>query len=228
MFDPNHNASPVNSIPPAVLVLVGAIAAIEAIFQLGAIGVIGGASGIGLRSTMVERFGFFDPVFEWMRRSGTWPPAELLRFVTYGFFHYAAMHAIFAGVLLLAIGKFVAERYSGIAVVAIFLVSTIVGALGYGLVLNENQLIGAYPGVYGLMGAFTYYLLVKYEAEGENRLKAFQLIGFLVAIQLFFKIAFGGANDWVADLFGFAAGFALSVVLAPGGLAKLMDKARRN
>lgn len=228
MHHPDHNASPVNSLPPVVVALVAAIGAIEIAFQFGASGLAGGAEAVGWRIQAMERFGFFDPVFEWMRRSGQMPLEGLWRFVTYAFVHYEAMHAIFACVLLLAIGKFVGERYSSFAVVTIFLVSAVAGALGYGLILaDETPLIGAYPAVYGLMGAFTWTLFVGYGEAGENRLQAFQLIGLLIVLQLVFKLIGGGGNDWVGDLCGFVAGFLLAILMSPGGLARALDRIRQ-
>jgi len=228
MHDPNHNVSPFNAIPPVVIVLVVAIVGIELVFQAGASGLAGGPEGIGWRGEMADMFGFSDALFEWMRRNATYPAEGLWRLVTYPFIHYEAMHAIFAAVLLLAMGKFVAERFSTPAVLAIFFGSTIIAALAYSVTLDENGvLIGAYPPVYGLIGAYTWTLLTAYEQAGESRLKAFQLIGFLVALQLFFSLIGGGGKDWIADLYGFAAGFGLSVLLSPGGIGRLMARLRQ-
>jgi membrane associated rhomboid family serine protease len=66
--------------------------------------------------------------------------------------------------------------------------------------------------------------------KGENQYRAFSLIGFLLGIQLFFKLVFGGGDDWVADIAGFVTGFLLSFVLAPDGserLIKVVGRIRR-
>ncbi len=227
MQDPNHNASPFNAIPGVVVVLVLAIVGIELAFQAGAYGLAGSPQGVGWRSTFADRFGFSDALFEWMRRNSAYPLEGLWRFVTYPFIHYEAMHAIFGAVLLLAMGKFVGERFSALSVLIIFFGSGILGATGYALTLDQNGvLIGAYPPVYGLIGAYTWVLLSAYEQAGENRLKAFQLIGFLVAIQLGFALIGGGRQDWVADIFGFGAGFLLSIALSPGGINRILRRLR--
>ena len=64
MHHPNHNAPPFNNIPPVVVILVVVIGGIELAFQAGAAGFAGGTDAIGWRATMMQRFGFFDPVFE--------------------------------------------------------------------------------------------------------------------------------------------------------------------
>lgn len=228
MHDPNHNASPFNAIPPVVVALVVAIVGIELVFQAGASGLAGGPEGIGWRSEAAGLFGFSDALFEWMRRNSNYPMEGLWRFVTYPFIHYEAIHAIFGAVLLLAMGKFVAERFSSLVVLTIYFGSAIFAAVGYALAFDENGLlIGTYPPVYGLIGAYTWVLLTAYDIAGENRLKAFQLIGFLVAIQLFFNFIGGGGREWVADIFGFVAGFALSIILSPGGMTRAMERLRR-
>ena len=53
--------------------------------------------------------------------------------------------------------------------------------------------------------------------EGKSGLRAFGLIGFFMAIQLLYKLFFGGNNEWLAELFGFGAGFVLAIAFGPGG-----------
>ena len=231
MFDPDHNASPFNDIPPVIVALVALIGGIEIVFQAGAAGFAGGGAGVGWRITAIERFGFFDTVFEWMRQTGNWPVEGLWRFVTYPFVHQNIMHALLAAVLLLAMGKFVAERFALRAVLMIMLLSSMAGALAYGMLVDERMpLLGMYPAIYGLIGAFTFVMLLFYESTGQNRAQAFQMIGILVGLQLVFSIMGGGAKDWIADIAGFVAGFGLSFILAPDGAARLRrwrDRSRR-
>ena len=229
MHDPNHNASPFNSIPPVVVVLVVAIVGIELASQAHGAGLLGSVKMANLRGYLIETFGFSDLLMEWMRRNATYPLDGIWRLVTYPFVHYEAMHAIFAAVLLLAMGKFVAERFAATSVLLIFFLSSIVAALAYSVFFeSQGVLIGAYPAIYGLIGAYTWTLLTAYEQAGENRLKAFQLIGLLVGIQLLFNaIGGGGGLEWVADLFGFVTGFCLSVMLSPGRLSELLRRFRQ-
>jgi len=164
-------------------------------------------------------------------RGGQFPAEHLLRFVSYAFVHGGLGHAAFAIVLTLAIGKMVAEAFSQTAFLVIFFASTVVGALAYGVLANSNQpLIGAYPPAYGLIGGMSFILWVKARVEGTNPWRAFSLIAFLLGIQIFFKLVFGGGDDWVADLAGFVTGFVLSAFLAPGGAGRviaLLERVRR-
>ncbi len=224
---PPHN-SPVNPLPPVVVALFGLIVAIEAAFSLGARGIVGGPQAVGWRQGAVQDFGVNGAILDWMLKTGSLPPGEVLRLVSYLFVHGSFTHALIAGIMLLALGKMVGEVMSALAVVVIFLGSGALGALVFGLVLDSPQwLIGAFPGVYGLIGAFTYLLWQRLGQVGAQQARAFSLIAFLMGIQLLFGLLFGGSVEWVADLAGFAAGFALTVLLVPGGWQRLAARIRR-
>ena len=219
---------PVNPLPPVVVLLFLAIAGVEAVLSLGAYGLVGGPQAVGWRLLAAQDYGFSSEAFGWMLRTGQWPAEHALRFLTYGFVHVAVTHALFVGVMLLALGKFVGEVLPQWAILALFFAGQILGAVVYGLTVTSNPwLLGGYPGVYALIGAFTCLLWVRLVATGSNGARAFTLIGFLLAIRLVFALLFGGDPTWVADLSGFVAGFALTVVLAPGGWSRVLARLRR-
>lgn len=219
----------VNPLPPVVVALFLVIVCIEAAFWLGSKGMVGGPTAIGWRLEAVQKYAFSVDIFDWMMTNDIWPIEHVIRFVSYLFVHVSFTHALFGGVLLLAMGKMVGEVFSGWATLAVFVGSGMTGALGYALILNSPQpLVGSYPGVYGLIGAFTFLLWTRLGEVGAPQARAFSLIGVLVAIQLVFGLLFGGAPDWVADVIGFGAGFVLSFVLAPGGWRRIRDRLRRD
>jgi rhomboid protease GluP len=229
--DPQHNGgrgpSPVNPLPPVVIALFVIIMAIEALFSLGAEGIIGGPQAIGWRLGAIQGYAFSGEIMQWMLTNHRWPPELMLRFLTYPFIHAGFTHALFAGVMVLALGKFVGEVFRGWAVLAVFFGATVGGALVFGLLAGSAvPLIGAFPGVYGLIGAFTYLLWLRLGQEGGPQIRAFTLIAFLMGIQLVFGILFGGGRDWIADLAGFLCGFGLSFAVSPGGFARLRGKIR--
>ncbi|ABV94568.1 conserved hypothetical protein [Dinoroseobacter shibae DFL 12 = DSM 16493] len=219
--------SPFNPLPPLVVALAVVILGIEALFSLGARGILGGPEAVGWRIAAIRDFGFVDQVFDWMLANGRFPPEQLARVVTYPLIHASFTHAVFVVIFVLAMGKMVSEVFGGLAFLTIFWVSAVVGALVYGLFLNEDlPLIGGYPGVYGLIGAYTFLLWVSLIATGGQQYRAFTLIGMLLGIQLFFAIFFEVGMDWVADLSGFVAGFGLCFLIAPGGWGRVMAKLR--
>ena len=227
MYNPNADQSPFNALPPVVVGLAMVIAAVEIVFQLGATGFVGDASAIGWRLNGLRDYAFFASVWERMVELGQFPVEHMLRFVTYPFIHGGFLHATFAVVIVLAIGKAVGEVFSPLAFLAVFFVSAILGALIFAAVTwTDAPLYGAYPGAYGLIGAFTFLLWVQLAAVGADQMRAFTLIGFLMAFQLVFGLLFGSDLTWVADIAGFAVGFGLSFIVSPGGWARVLAKLR--
>lgn len=225
---PSNPNNAVNPLPPVVVALFLILLAIELYFQAGSNGLAGGPSAVGWRLTALQRYGFSGEILRWMWDTGQWPAEHMIRFVSYPFIHLSFTQTIFAGVMMLAMGKMVAEVFGPVAFLAVYFVSAIVGALVF-TVLTDGALplIGSFPSVYGLIGAFTWLLWRKMSLVGENQFRAFTLIGFLMGIQLIFALFFGVSKDWVADLAGFATGFLLSFLLVPGGWAKILAKLRQ-
>lgn len=215
-----------HAIPPVVIALAVVIGGIELLFWLGEIGLLPG--GADWRTAAVRNWGFFGELADRMFATGQWRADVLWRYVTYPLIHQSMTHALFAVVFVLAIGNMVANIFRPWAVLAIFFTASALGALVYGSVLDERfPLIGGYPGVYGLIGAYTFLLWVNLTATGGPRHQAFLLIGMLLGIQLAFSLIFDTRNDWVADVAGFVAGFAMSFVVSPGGAERVVARLRR-
>lgn len=225
----DHNSQPVfNVLPPAVVALALAIFAVELLLTLGARGYVGGQGAIGWRLQAIQDFSFYGPLLGWMFETGNWSFEQLQRFVTYPFVHLGFMHAAFVIVFLLALGKLVGEVFGNLAVLIIFFACGVFGALVYaGLVNDARPLVGGFPSVYGLIGAYTFVLWVRLKATGENEWQAFSLIGFLMGIQLFFGIFFEVGWDWVAEVAGFVFGFVLTPALVPGAFRRFLDRIRQ-
>lgn len=211
-----------NPLPFSITLIAAVMALVEAAAWLGSQGVIGGPMSIGWRSELIQRFAFSDRAFSWMLEMGTYPMEHVIRFVTYPFVHGTVGHAAFSIVFILAMGKFAGNVFSNMALAILFFGASIFGALVYALVLDTTYpLFGGMPGAFGLIGAYTFLLLVNAVNSGQNGLQAFQLIGFLMGIQLIFGLFFGTDNTWIAEIAGFVAGFLLCFVVRPGGWSAL-------
>ncbi len=227
MMSPDADASPFGDIPPAVVALAALLALPELVFQAGQAGFIGGAGGVAFRSWAMERFGFFDAVFEQWWLTGEAGPDTLWRFVTYGFVHWGTLHVMVSVVLVLAMGKFVSNVFRPWAIWTVFLVSLAAGALVHGLVTSVGTpLLGGYPGAYGLIGLFTWLRWVVARMRGENQLAAFAVILVLVALQSTVSLMDGNWHGFWPRLAGFAAGFGMAWLVVPGGLSALHRKIR--
>ena len=222
-----QSISPFNALPKVVVALAVVIFGLEAMFQAATAGLLGGAAGVGWRLDAIRDFAVFNEIAAYMWDNGVVLPDALLRLVSYPLIHTGLVHAGFVVVFILAIGKMVAEVFSPLAFVIIFWGAAIAGALGFVVLMDSPYpLVGGYPGVYGLIGAFTFLMWVDAGARGGNRYRAFGLIGMLLAIQLLFGVIEGQFGTVVADLSGFATGFVLSFVLVPGGWRRILARLR--
>ncbi|MFM7332847.1 MAG: rhomboid family intramembrane serine protease [Tabrizicola sp.] len=228
-MDPDKNAPPLNPLPPIVWVLSLPLIAMEVVFQLQAAGLAGPAQGSNWRTEAFFRFALSPQLLHQQWETGGHPYVELHRLISYTLVHGSFTHAIFAIVMLLALGKWVGEVFRWWAVLVVVLGSTAVGAICYGLLIPglTAPLIGAYPAVYGLIGAFTFMIFTNLSRVGANKWRAFSLIGALLLVQFVFGVMFGGGWEWVADVTGFAAGFLLSFVVSPGGFQQVIDQLRQ-
>lgn len=222
----DHNAPPLNPLPPVVWALALPMIALEIVLQAGASGLAGGPDAVGWRIDAITKVAFVPDLWREMLSLGQFPPEHMVRFIAYPFVHGNLTHTAFAVVILLALGKFTAEVLRFWAVLVVFFGAAIAGALAYGLVTTPVPLFGAYPGDYGLVGAFTYLMWLRLAGSGREY-RAFSMIGLLLAAQLVFGVFLGGGLDWVADLAGFAAGFVITILVAPGGIARLAQRLRQ-
>ncbi|MEX0338050.1 MAG: rhomboid family intramembrane serine protease [Arenibacterium sp.] len=222
------NVSPVNPLPAIVSALFLILMGVELVFQAGARGFVGGPEAVGWRLAAVQTYAFSGEILEWMWATDRWPMEHLIRFVSYPFIHGNFTEMLFAGVMFLAMGKLVTEVFGTFAMLVIFFLSSIGGALAFtAFTEGPYPLVGAFPAVYGLIGAYTWLLWRRMSLIGENQARAFSLIGVLMAIQLIFGLFFDLANDWVADLAGFATGFLMSFLVSPGGWARVLQRMRK-
>lgn len=223
----DYNAPPINPLPWVVWALALPTIAIEVVVQLHAIG-FGGSGGQNWRFDAVQLFAFSP---DWLRgwlATGRFPE-EAYRTLSYMVVNPSFTSSLFAVVMILALGKMVAEVFRWWAVAVVYLGAGVAGSVGYTLLLpgNSYALIGGFPGVYGLIGAYTFLIWVRQVATGGSQLRAFSLIGALLVIQLVFGLLFGDSYYWVAELSGFAAGFMLSFAVAPGGWRRVIARLRR-
>lgn len=218
---------PINPLPPVVWLLALPVILGELAFGLGQAG-FAGELARGWRLDALQRYAFAPDIFRAMLDQSIWPWHHVLRIVSYPFVHGSFTHALMVLVFILALGKMVGELFSLPAVLAVFFGSAIAGAVVYALVPGTQAAIyGGYPAVYGLVGAFTWILWTRLGMAHANRARAFTLIGFLLGIQLVFGLLFGARPDWIADVTGAGAGFAICFLVAPGGWRRALERLRQ-
>ncbi len=229
------NEAPINPLPAVTWALALPMIAMEVVLNAGASGVVGGPTAIGWRVQAMQYFAFSPDYLREMLALRQYPNDGLYRPFTYSFVHADVTQAVFVIVLLLALSKFVGEMFRWWAVLLVFVASGLVAALAYTAIpYTHAPLIGGYPAVYGLIGAFTYVSWMNAAAQGTGQLRAFRLIGFLMGIRVLFGVfslvAYGidqpASWDWTAELAGFITGFLLSFAVSPGGWARVVARIR--
>jgi membrane associated rhomboid family serine protease len=219
--------SPINAIPPVIIVLALAIVGVEIVFLLAQTGLIGGPEGNDWRRMSATEYGFYPLHLDRIFTLHDYSFGVIKRFVTYPFVNASLTQTAFCAALTLALGKFTAEFYGGAKILVLYVISGICGAVAFGLIAPNNYpLIGGFPPVYGLIGAYTYALWLNLGAMGQNQLKAFRLIAVLLGLQLVFGLIFETGYGWVAELSAFVIGLGLSLLLAPGGWTAFLRRMR--
>lgn len=233
---PGYDESPLNPVPAVVWMIALPMIACEALFGLAQMGFVGGGQGAGLamRQIAAERSAYFPELLLRLWQMRSLDLDQGWRIFSYPFVHMSLTHALFVIVFTLALGNLIAQQFRPWAVIALFFGSAVGGALVYTLVagflpqFRFPPLIGGYPAVYGFVGAFTFLLWTRLGQQNANRLRAFSLIGMLLAFQLVFGILFQDGNlTWIAEIAGFASGFLLSFLLVPGGIGRAMRQIRQ-
>ena len=224
---PGYDAPVFNPLPWIVWVLALPVIAVELVFALGNSGLVGGAQAIGWRLDAVNLFGFAPEYQRALIARGLWLDAGWWRLLTYPVAHLTFTDALFSVVILLAIGNLIGRVFSPLAMVGIYLGSSVLTALIYTALGFSAPLIGADVAVYGLIGAFTLTRWAQYPPGHPERWQAFSLAGFLIGLRVFFWWVFGGSWAWVAAVLAVPVGFGLAMLLAPGGGARLMRRLRQ-
>jgi membrane associated rhomboid family serine protease len=234
-----HHTAPLNPLPAVIWLLALPLIAIEVVLGLGQAGLVGGPGAIGWRMQAIERFAFLPDAFWWMVENGRWPWDVALRILTYPIANASFGSALFAIVMLLALGKMVGEVLRWWAVLVVFLAGTVVAALVFALLPTRGfPMFGSFPAIYALIGAFTWVLWMRRRAMGANGGGAFRMIGLLLAIQPVFagvqwiiapqpSVQWYWAWNWLSELSSFATGFVLCYLVAPGSWNALMARLRK-
>lgn len=231
--------APINPLPGVVWLLALPMIALEILFSLADAGAIGGPQAVGWRIAAIQDYGVFPEFWRQNLAAGAVDLPLLRRFFSFAFIHGSATQALFGVAMVMALGKFVGEVFRPWALAVVFLGAGAVGALAYAYLVPNQPLFGAFPGVYGLIGAFSFLIWVRLAGTGVNQLRAFAMIGGLMAVRMIFGAfytvlpmvmpsvgAVGHDWSWVADLPGFAAGFLLSFVVSPGGFGRVRARIR--
>jgi len=197
-------------VPIHLWLLVGVMAAIELVLSGADLGWFGAPDW---RLIAIEYGAFWQPI-----ATGAEPPLFAAQpytmFLSHAFLHGGMFHFVMNGVILLALGKYVAERAGPWPMLGLFFVSAVAGGLGFALLAHTaNPMIGASGAVFGFLGLWQYWEAQARRARGLTLRPVISTLVGLVVINLVLLVALRGGLAWQAHLGGFVAGVALGPVM---------------
>lgn len=232
MYEQDLNASPINPIPTIVIIFVIAIWGPEVVFQLAERGFMSDPQAIGWRQEMAQRFAFSDRVFDWMRANNTFPAEHLLRFFSYPFIQPNLFEFAFSSVILLTMGKYLAENAHWSLVPICFFAAAIGSTIVTGLLVEEaGAMIGARNAAFGVLSGYAAIVLEEDVFAGRPARRAKTMILFIVILQVAFFAMDTSSHTWIERFSAFIIGGLAAFVFAPNAKRRaiwLREKIRRN
>ncbi len=216
--------------PASLLVLVGVIAAIEALLSLADAGWIADPT---LRSRVILAGGFWPGLLHGARPLFAAQPFTM--FLTHAFLHASMLHMAMNMTILLALGRFVADRYGARSVLPIFVASAIAGGAVFGLLVRAAfPMVGASGAVFGFLGVWIAWDWRRHQRAGRATTPVLRRILVLVGINLVMlywpALMSSGPTAglaWQAHLGGFLAGLLIGWGLEGRIERAGLDAARR-
>lgn len=138
--------------------------------------------------------------------------------LTYAFLHGGLLHLIMNGAIALAIGSHIERLVGSGRLLILFAAGAVAGALAFGAISHTSApLVGASGAVFGYFGAvkrWEWRFIALYDLPQR---RFWTSIAGLTIINVLLVFGYqGGAVAWEAHLGGFAAGWLIAPLLAPG------------
>lgn len=200
----SHTRDPDHGAPRFLWILVGVMAAIEAVLSLSDAGIIGTTSW---RWPALAIGAFWQPIM-WGDMAPLYPGQRFSMFVTHAFLHGGLTHLALNSVVLLALGKLVAQRLGPARTLALLGLSAIGGGLAFGLLASSSTpMIGASGAVFGLIGIWQAWEYRMRRDRGLPLQPVVMAIAALAVANVLLFAVLGGGLAWQAHLGGWLVGF---------------------
>jgi len=140
-------------------------------------------------------------------------------FLSHAFLHGSLLHMVMNMTILLALGRFVSDRYGPNVILPLFLVSALAGGLAFGLLSwGSNPMVGASGAVFGFFGVWIAWDWRRHRAAGVPVTPVVRRVLVLTLVNVVVYIGLKGLLAWQAHLGGFLAGLAFGGWLEARGL----------
>ena len=206
-----HPADPTahRPLPRALVALTGFIALVEVVLSLGDAGILFDPS---LRLRVMGAGAFWSPLLHGAEPIFGAQPVTM--FVSHALLHGGFLHMAMNMAILLAMGRFVADRYGAAAILPIFLAGALAGGAVYGLLTNVPiPMVGASGAVFAFLGVWIVWDWRRHVAAGISPKPVLVRVAVLAGLNVVAWLALYGMLAWEAHLGGFLAGLVCGRVL---------------
>jgi membrane associated rhomboid family serine protease len=213
---------PNQPLPRTLVALVAGIALIEVVLSLADRGILADPT---LRSRVFIVGGFWAQLLHGDTPIFAAQPVTM--FVTHALLHGSLLHMVMNMAILLALGRFAADRYGNGVVLPIFLLSAIAGGTAFALLATgAYPMVGASGAVFGFLGIWIAWDWRRHRRAGVSPGPVARRVLVLAGLNVVLFFGLQGMLAWQAHLGGFLAGLALGFWLE-GRLDRMVRSERR-
>lgn len=193
---------PFKPLPRGLLVLVGLIALIEIVLSLADAGYVADAT---LRTRVLDAGAFWTGLLRGGQPLYALQPVTM--FLSHALLHGSLLHMAMNMAVLLALGRFTADRYGEGTVLPVFCVGAVAGGAAFGLLSSgPAPMVGASGAVFAFLGVWTAWDYRRYREAGLSPGPVWRRVVVLIGINVVMYVGLGGMLAWQAHLGGFLAG----------------------
>jgi membrane associated rhomboid family serine protease len=197
----------------SVWLIAGVCVAVEMGLQLADAGLLPVSR---LRALAYEYGGFWPGLLRDWRPN--FPGQPVAMFVTYAFLHAGVLHLAMNTLTLVSLGSEVVRRVGPRRFLAVYGLSVLGGAVGFGLLAPTlRPMVGASGALFGLAGALAAWEWLDRRDDGVPRGPVVRFVLFLVVLNVGLWWAMQGQLAWETHLGGFVAGAAAAWALRGPG-----------
>lgn len=170
------------------------------------------AADLGVFGSRTWRLVAFQFGAFWPGLLGEWQPhfagQPITMFITYTFLHGGIGHLLGNAVSLWSLGPVICRRTGQRGFVAIFILTSLGGAMCYAVLSGENTpMVGASGAIFGLAGVWLRWQWRERSGEIGDNMRILAVIGLLIGLNVALYVWYGGALAWQTHLGGYMVGW---------------------
>lgn len=143
-----------------------------------------------------------------------YPAQPVTMFVSHALLHGGFLHMAMNMAILLALGRFVGDRYGAGAILPIFFVGAVAGGAAFGLLSHSPvPMVGASGAVFAFLGVWTVWDFRRHRAAGVSASPVWRRVAVLVGINVVMYVGLGGTLAGRRISAAFSPGLVYGVVL---------------